>query len=107
VQRQQFIVAAHGRGLPPRLIAVRHILPNALIPVLPLVASQAGFLLSGTVITEIVFARPGLGRLLLDSVLRRDLPVVQGIVLLTALIYSACLLLTALLVRFIDPRPVA
>jgi peptide/nickel transport system permease protein len=70
-----------------------------------LAAVQAGVLLSGTVITEIVFARPGLGRLMLDAVQRRDLPVVQSLVLFAALIYSMCLLIAMFAVRLIDPRP--
>jgi peptide/nickel transport system permease protein len=104
VESQQYIVAARARGLRPLSLLARHILRNAIVPVLPLLASQAGFLLSGTVITEVVFARPGLGRLMLDSVLRRDLPVVQGLILLAALTYGACLLLADVSARMLDPR---
>lgn len=105
VRRQPYITSAHGRGLRSASIEIRHVWPNAILPVLPLAAIQSGFLLSGTVITEIVFARPGLGRLMLDSVQRRDLPVVQSLVLLAALIYSGCLLLAMFVARLIDPRP--
>src|SRR5690606_31574174 len=85
VRRQPYISAAHGRGLRFASIELRHVWPNAILQVLPLIAVQAGFLVSGTVITEIVFGRPGLGRLMLDAVQRRDLPVVQSLVLLAAL----------------------
>lgn len=105
IRHQPFITAAHGRGLRSASIERRHVWPNAVLPILPLAAVQAGFLLSGTVITEIVFARPGLGRLMLDSVQRRDLPIVQSLVLLAALIYSMCLLIAMFTARLIDPRP--
>lgn len=107
IRRQPYIVAAHGRGLRSTSVERRHVWPNAILPVLPLAAVQAGFLLSGTVITEIVFARPGLGRLMLDAVQRRDLPVVQSLVLFAAVIYSICLLASMFAVRLIDPRPVS
>jgi ABC-type dipeptide/oligopeptide/nickel transport system permease component len=105
IRQQTYIMAAHGRGLRAASIETRHVWPNAILPVLPLIAVQAGFLLSGTVITEIVFARPGLGRLMLDAVQRRDLPVVQSLVLLGALVYGLCLLVAEFLTRVIDPRP--
>lgn len=104
-RRQPYITAAHGRGLRSSRIELRHVWPNAILPVLPLAAIQAGFLLSGTVITEIVFARPGLGRLMLDAVQRRDLPIVQALVLLAALTYSGCILIATFTARLIDPRP--
>ena len=104
-RRQPYITAAHGRGLRSASIERRHVWPNAILPVLPLAAVQTGFLLSGTVITELVFARPGLGRLMLDAVQRRDLPIVQSLVLLAALIYSICLLTAMFTARLIDPRP--
>lgn len=105
IRHQAYITAAHGRGLRSASIERRHVWPNAILPILPLAAVQAGFLLSGTVITEIVFARPGLGRLMLDAVQRRDLPVVQSLVLFAALIYSMCLLIAMFAARLIDPRP--
>lgn len=105
IRLQPYVAAAHARGLPSMLIEVRHVLRNAILPVLPHYAVQAGFLLGGTVITEVVFARPGLGRLMLDAVLRRDLPVVQGLTLLAAVTYCLCLLAADLLARLLDPRP--
>jgi peptide/nickel transport system permease protein len=105
IRQQTYIMAAHGRGLRSTSIEMRHVWPNAILPVLPLIAVQAGFLVSGTVITEIVFARPGLGRLMLDAVQRRDLPVVQSLVLLGAIVYGVCLFVAEFLARVIDPRP--
>lgn len=105
IRQQTYIMAAHGRGLRAASIERHHVWPNAILPVLPLIAVQAGFLLSGTVITEIVFARPGLGRLMLDAVQRRDLPVVQSLVLLGAFVYGVCLTVAEFLTRRIDPRP--
>lgn len=104
IRQQTYIMAAHGRGLRAASIEMRHVWPNAILPVLPLAAVQAGFLVSGTVITEIVFARPGLGRLMLDAVQRRDLPVVQSLVLLGALVYGVCLFVAEFTTRIIDPR---
>lgn len=104
IRQQTYIFAAHGRGLRPATVEMKHVWPNAILPVLPLMAVQTGFLISGTVITEIVFARPGLGRLMLDAVQRRDLPVVQGLVLLTAFGYGLCLLVATLMAHAIDPR---
>lgn len=105
VREQTYILAARGRGMPDARIFLRHLLPNAILPLLPFIAAQAGFLFGGTIVTEIVFARPGLGRLMLDSVLRRDIPVVQGMVLLVALVYAFCFLTARGLSAWIDPRP--
>jgi ABC-type dipeptide/oligopeptide/nickel transport system permease component len=101
---QGYVTAAKGKGIRPLQIELRHVLPNAILPVFPLLGVQAGFLLGGTVITEIVFARPGLGRLMLDAVLRRDVPVVQGLVLLAALVYALCTAASFAAARLIDPR---
>ncbi len=102
---QVYVTAARARGLLPRQITFRHTLPNAILSIIPSFASQVGFLFSGTVITEVTFARPGLGRLMLDSVLRRDIPVVQGLVLFSALSYAVVFLISEALARYADPRP--
>lgn len=101
---QVWITAASARGLLPRQITFRHLLPNAILAIIPFFASQVGFLFSGTVITEVIFVRPGLGRLMLDSVLRRDIPVVQGLVFFSAVIYAAVFLISDALARYADPR---
>lgn len=99
-----YVRTAYAKGLPGRAVLLRHILPSALPPVIAVIALQAGFLLSGTVITESLFVRPGIGRLLLDSVLRQDYPVVQGVVVFSAVVYVALSLAADVLYRLLDPR---
>ncbi len=99
-----YVLAAKARGLPvgPRLLW--HALRPTLPPVVSLTALEASFLFSGTVVTETVFSRPGLGRLLVSSILRGDFPVAQGIVVLAALLYTGGHILADLLALAIDPR---
>ena len=82
----------------------RHIFRNAILPVVTVVGLQIGFLLSGTVITEVVFSRPGIGRLLVDSILQKDYLTVQALVLLITLIYATINLIVDLIYPLIDPR---
>lgn len=84
VTHADFVRTARGKGLRENTIWRRHILRVGLLPIVSVIALQAGFLLGGTVITEMLFLRPGLGTLLIDSVTRRDYPVVQGITLISA-----------------------
>jgi len=95
---------ARAKGLPEFTVIGRHALRNALIPVVTLIGLQAGFLLGGTVVTEAVFARPGMGRLIVDAILWKDLPVVQGTVLLVATTYVVINLLVDLVTLALDPR---
>jgi peptide/nickel transport system permease protein len=104
VLRQEFIVTARAKGLGERLVLVRHAMKNALAPVITVIGLQFGFLLGGTVIMETVFARQGLGRLAVDAILFKDLPVVQGVVLLAAVIYLAVNLLVDISYALLDPR---
>jgi peptide/nickel transport system permease protein len=99
-----YILAAKARGLPvgPRLLW--HALRPSLPPVVSLTALEASFLFSGTVVTETVFSRPGLGRLLVSSILQGDFPVAQGIVILAALLYTGGHILADLVAYAIDPR---
>lgn len=99
-----FVRTAYGKGLPRRQVWSVHILRVGMIPVVTVIALQAGFLLSGTVITEALFVRPGLGRLALDATLRRDYPIIQGVVLVSAVIYIALIALADALMPLIDPR---
>lgn len=87
LERRSFVTTARGKGLRPRRIFWVHIMPNAIRPLMGLIAVQIGFLLSGTVVTEVLFTRGGVGRLMIDSVMRRDYPVVQGLVLYAASLY--------------------
>ncbi|SDW90129.1 peptide/nickel transport system permease protein [Arthrobacter sp. cf158] len=101
---EPFVQAARTRGVPRSRIVLRHILPNAILPVIPLVGLNAGFLVSGAVIVESVFALPGLGAKLLEAMGSRDLPVVQGIALITALSIVVFNLLADLANIAADPR---
>ena len=104
VMNEDFIRTARAKGLPSWAVWLRHGMRNAWLPVLTLLGIQLGALLGGAVITETVFNWPGLGTLLVESIQRRDYPVVQGCVLLISLCYVAINLLTDLLYARIDPR---
>jgi ABC-type dipeptide/oligopeptide/nickel transport system permease component len=101
---QSYIGAARARGLAEHVVIVKHALGNALIPVVSLVGLRLGSLLAGTVLVESVFAIPGVGRMLVDAVLARDYPVVQGGVLVLATVFVVINTLTDLLYGIIDPR---
>lgn len=102
--RADYITLARAKGLPREAVIGRHALRNAIIPVITLIGLQAGFLLGGTVVTEAVFARPGLGRLIVEAILSKDLPVVQGVVLFVAATYVVINLLVDLAMLALDPR---
>lgn len=101
---QDYIRTASAKGLSQGVVRYRHALKNALLPTITVVSLQFGFLMGGAVLTETVFAYPGLGRYLVQSILQRDYPVVQSCVLLIALTYSLINLATDLLYGAIDPR---
>jgi peptide/nickel transport system permease protein len=104
VLRQDYILSARAKGLHGRTVVTRHALRNALISVVTIIGLQFGFLLSGAVVIETVFARQGIGRLAITAILAKDFPLVQGIVLLSALVYVAINLLVDLSYSFLDPR---
>ena len=89
VLRMDYVTTARAKGLGERVVVLRHVLKNALIPVVTMAGLQFGRLLSGTVIIETVFARQGIGKVTVDAILSRDMPVVQGAVLLLAVIWGA------------------
>lgn len=99
-----FMLAARARGLRSGLRLLWHALRPALPPVISLIAIEAAFLFGGTVITESVFSRPGLGRLLVSSILQGDYPIAQGLVVLSALIYTATHVAADVLSYVLDPR---
>ena len=101
---QDFVRTARAKGAPRSAVLVRHALRNALLPIVTTIGLQFGFLLGGAVLTESVFAWPGVGRLLVDSIGSRDYPVVQGIVLLLSLVFIVINLLTDLVYALVDPR---
>lgn len=102
--RSDFVRTARAKGLPGRHILLRHILRAGLPPVISMIALQAGFLFGGTVITESLFVRPGIGQLLLSRTIQQDYPVVQGIVILAAFVYILLTTLADVLNRALDPR---
>lgn len=104
VLQQEYVTVARAKGLRESLVVVRHALRNALIPAVTLATVQFGALLSGAVVVETVFGRDGLGRLIVIGILEKDFPVVQGAVLVTAVIYTLTNLLADLLYVRLDPR---
>jgi peptide/nickel transport system permease protein len=101
---QDYIRTARAKGLTEHSVVLRHAFRNALIPVVTIVGLQIGGLLAGAVITEFIFAIPGIGSLIIDSIFSRDFPVVQGVVLVTALGFIASNLVADLLYAVLDPR---
>ena len=101
---QDFTTTARSKGLTEKVVIVKHALKNALIPIITVVGLQFGLLLGGTVLTETVFAWPGLGRLIVDSILARDYPVIQGAILIFGLLYIFVNLMVDLIYAFVDPR---
>jgi peptide/nickel transport system permease protein len=102
--REPYVQAARARGASFTRAVVRHAFRNSLIPVVTLIGLQFGAVLTGAVITETVFAWPGIGRLLIQSIGFRDYPIVQGCILLIAVTYVAMNLLTDLVYGVLDPR---
>jgi ABC-type dipeptide/oligopeptide/nickel transport system permease component len=101
------VVIARAKGLPRTLVLTRHVIRNSLLPVINILGLQFGSLLSGVVIVEEVFSRNGLGRLLVDSILAKDYPTVQAVVLLIAITYCIVTLLVDLAYQVLDPRTAA
>jgi len=104
VLNQDFVRTARAKGLRERIVILRHVLKNALIPVVTIIGLQFGGLLAGSVIVESVFSRPGLGRYTVTAIQSRDFPQIQGIVLVTAAIYVFVNLAVDLLYAVLDPR---
>jgi peptide/nickel transport system permease protein len=104
VLNEDFIRTARAKGLTERQVILRHALRAALLPIITIVGLQMGSLLAGTVITETIFSWDGIGRLLVESIEKRDYPVTQACVLLVALSYVVVNVLTDLLYRLADPR---
>src|SRR6185437_12247774 len=97
VMRQEYVTHARAKGLSERTVLARHVFPDAFAPTLTLVGLSLGHLLGGIAVIETVFTLPGLGRLMVDSILARDYPVVQGCLLFTALVYVTINLIVDLL----------
>ena len=104
VLRQDYVRTARAKGLGALSVTLKHALRNALIPTVTVIGLQVGSLMGGTVVTETIFSRQGLGRLAVDSILTKDFPVVQGTVLLGAIVYILINLVVDLSYAVIDPR---
>ena len=104
VLNEDYVRTARSKGLGQRRIVFVHALKNALIPVVTTVGLQVGRILGGTIVIEVIFSFPGMGKLLLDAIFARDFPVVQGVVLLITLSFMAINLLVDLTYASIDPR---
>ena len=104
VMRNDYIRTARSKGLSPFKVITRHALKNALIPVITVMAIQISSLLSGAVITESVFAIPGVGSLAVSAINNRDMPLLQGTVIFTAVLIIAGNLVADILYSVIDPR---
>lgn len=104
VLREDYVRTAHAKGLAQRKIVSRHVLRNAAVPIITVVGIGFAALLGGVVVTETVFSIPGLGRLTADSILRRDYPVVQALILLFSAVYVVVNLAVDIVYAAVDPR---
>jgi peptide/nickel transport system permease protein len=104
VLRSSYVEMALLKGVPKGRIILRHALPNALSPVINVVAINLGYLVSGVVLVEAIFSYPGLGRLLTDSVANRDIPLVQAVAMVFCVVYVLLNLLADILVLVTNPR---
>ena len=101
---QDYIRTARAKGVGHRNLLFRHALRNASVPIVTVIGSGVALLISGAVVTETVFSIPGLGRLTVDAILRRDYPIIQGVILLFSFLYVLVNLIVDLLYRVFDPR---
>jgi peptide/nickel transport system permease protein len=99
-----YVRTARSKGLSPRVVTFRHTVRNALVPILTITGIQLATILGGVIVVEVVFAWPGLGRLVYNSVAARDYPVIQGAVLLMAVLFLVINLIVDLLYAVVDPR---
>lgn len=101
---QPHVITARAKGLSRSRVFMRHVLRNAFLPILTIVGLQIGALLAGTVIVETVFSRPGIGRLLVQSILAKEYPAVQAVILIIAMVYATTNFIVDLLYPVLDPR---
>jgi peptide/nickel transport system permease protein len=104
VQNEDYVRTARAKGLPPRVVDGRHVLRNALLPVTTIIGLQTGLLLSGAVLTETIFAWPGIGSWLANAIFNRDYPVLQGGILFVAIVFVLVNLLVDISYAVINPR---
>jgi peptide/nickel transport system permease protein len=104
VLAQDYVRTAHAKGLAPRAVLTRHALKNAAVPIVTIIGIGVALLISGVVVTESVFAIPGIGRLTVDAIIRRDYPIIQGVILIFSAVYVLVNLVVDLSYRLFDPR---
>ncbi|MGG3470350.1 ABC transporter permease [Neobacillus pocheonensis] len=104
VMNEPFIVTLRSKGLSERTVMYRHALRNALIPAITIIGVNIGELMAGTVVIETVFSRQGIGRIVADAIMAKDLPVIQGVVFFSAIVFVVINLLVDLSYSIIDPR---
>ena len=104
VMSAEYVRTARAKGLSERVVIARHALKNALLPIVTVMGMQFGALLGGAVVTESVFAYSGIGRLVVSSIMNRDYPVVQGVLMLVVLIFLLVNLVVDLIYGYVDPR---
>jgi ABC-type dipeptide/oligopeptide/nickel transport system permease component len=101
---QPYVATARAKGLPERVVILKHALKNSLIPIVTLIGLDLGSYLNGAVLTETIFGWDGLGRYALDGILKRDYPVIMGVVLFGAVVFVTMNLLVDLSYHLLDPR---
>ena len=101
---QDYVRTALAKGMPPMLVHYRHVLRNALVPIITIIGAEVGALLTGTFIIETVFSVPGIGRLLVQGIMQRDYGLITGLVLFYATVITVVNLITDLLYAAVDPR---
>jgi len=104
VMEQDYVITARSKGVLERNVVLRHVIKNAMIPIITVQGVIIGRLLGGSIVTETVFAYPGVGKLLIDGLLGRDYPIVQGVILLYAVTFSVVNLVVDLTYTLFDPR---
>ena len=104
VIRQDYIRTARAKGQSERKVIIRHALRNSLIPIITAISIQLGSMLGGAIVTETVFAIPGIGMLMIQSIKARDYPTIQGAVVVIAIMFSLINLLVDIIYTFVDPR---
>jgi len=104
VIHQDYLRTARAKGVPEKYVIRKHAFKNALIPIITIIGTQLSVSLGGAVLTETVFAWPGVGRLIIDSVNQRDVPTVTGGIIMTTILISIMLLIVDLLYAYVDPR---
>jgi peptide/nickel transport system permease protein len=104
VLREDYVRTAWAKGLHERVVVLKHTLKNAMLPVITIIGTEFAFLIGGLVVTETVFTLNGVGRFMVDAIAHRDIPVVQALALLTALVFVVINLLVDVLYGWLDPR---